>query len=81
MYICKICDQRFDQIPVTAEKLSQSIYRFDDSTVHILSKRKKIEPLTETTHAPDECRTHYPLTSHIKKSDCPYCIASNELKE
>jgi hypothetical protein len=54
MFVCKICDQRFDQIPITAEKLSQTIYRFDDGAVHILSRRRKPEPLTETTeYAPD----------------------------
>jgi len=78
-YVCKICDQRFDQIPDTAEKIAPTVFRFEDQTVHILSRRKfkPVEPgpeiETKIEIHPDECRAHWTLTQYVTKADCKYC--------
>jgi len=78
MFICKICDQKFDKIPDSAEKIAQTIFRFEDGTVHILARRKAkpVEVKTETEiKQSDECKLHWPL-DQINRSECNFCIAA-----
>jgi hypothetical protein len=74
MFVCKICDKQFESVPSTAVKLAQSIFKFEDGTVHILSRRK-LKPTQPTQKDPNRCQSHWPLNQHISKADCEYCSA------